>query len=763
MQSLAPALVRSSIPQRRLVDELMGHAIEVLRENILSFKLPVSVHINETKTVGAYNPGDLISASLYHSSNDVAIALSSHGACYNGRPITAILIPPLYEGSLRVNGSYNAVGIDVFFEYKEGAITPYITKEPLQPNALHKSYQAEPILRCPGMQRIVLPTSDLEEITSHKIRTKEFAVAAQIPTPVYHTLTSGASSTQCLMAIRSFIQRTSSECFVVKGDCGSKGNEVKMFNASEISDAVTFARKLIESGKRVLLEKRAIPLQWKKDGVVMDWNIRSIVTCTPEPLWVDAEVRYARTSNNPVNICKGGGAAELYHVAAQTGMSISEIRKFSLAVAHKLHTHLVSLGLPGLGVLGLDIIVERDGPCLIEVNSSNVGGFSTLMNLRHDFLSGVPGMLSAFGLFMERNQPKAAYFDRFLPPDQFSTYLVGNSLLQSKDPAQYIWALNTAQDTNRRLSGRMFYYNYRVLGEALFKLGFFEKAIEPLQNAIRLYDDTYSVYYLALSLSALGEKEEALELFQRYHKVYPEHLGCLIELSYLSADLGEAKKALRCADMAFALYLKEENEYTKKNFTHLYLTIAKVFISDKVTDNALACVEFAVGINPSSYDAFAMLSDIYLDKQEFRKAIRSLKKAIRNGFLIEYPDKKEVCTDSLVNAHVGLGFHHFQLKRYTRAVKEYRKALELRPSASVSCMLAHALIGQGNATLALRSLNKALQNDDPFNYFDVYIDLPLTKVSPALKKHLCLTLSEVAYRARIFSETERWSRRASYY
>lgn len=347
--------------------------------------------------------------------DDIAILASSEDASYNDIPIQFMIIPNNPAGALLVAKDKSAVAADFFYVIEEGVIKAVHTREPVQLDLLELRLD----LPYGNAARNKIPYHVLstkpktQDFTDSKADTNAILHAAGILVPKQYVLASppynySACPTFFIGMRESYLENIlgylSTDRFVLKGDNGCGGEYVRMFGKHEVVKAINYIVWLQENNKKVLLEERILPLQWKnEDDQHIDWNIRAFVTLEEKPQWIDAIVRYNLLTGSPVNICQHAHVEELEKTVERTGASMKSIRNTARNVARAVYDHIKNSGERPTGFLGLDLMVSEKGVYTLEVNSAGSGGFAELLEIRKKPLASVRHLLESMGPLLEHN------------------------------------------------------------------------------------------------------------------------------------------------------------------------------------------------------------------------------------------------------------------------------------------------------------------------------------------------------------------------
>lgn len=409
-----------------------------IQTEIRRFALDLDIRVEETveqRSASAFDHA-LLFGNYGFNDDDIAILASSEGASYNSRPIQVMIIPPHPAGALLVARDNSTVAADFFYIIEKNVIKAIHTTEPVELDLLDLRldlpYGNAARNKIPGYVLATKPST--QDLTDSKAETNAVLHAAGMLVPkqmVLSELAAAENRPQFFIGMRvdyleQCLNTLSIDRFVLKGEPGSGGYYVCMFGRHELDEAMGYIRWLEKNGKKVLLEERIKPLQWKnEDDQHIDWNIRAFVTLEEKPQWIDAIVRYNIMSGKPVNICQDACVEELEKTVTRTGASMENIRNTACEVAKALYKHIPPeyAGQIPTDFLGLDLIVSEKGVYTIEVNSAGSGGFAELLEIRKKPLESVRHLLESMGPNLENKHAQRTLNQYKRIPNPVEEYL----------------------------------------------------------------------------------------------------------------------------------------------------------------------------------------------------------------------------------------------------------------------------------------------------------------------------------------------------
>ncbi len=439
--------------------------------------------------------------------------------------------------------------------------------------------------------------------------------------------------------------------FVVKGNSGFGGKNVKLFSPEEFAEAASFAKNLIERNIPVYVEKRIVPLEWKDpQGVLLDWNIRTLVTLSADPIFIDAEVRYRPYGFIPVNVCQGAKIEEVDVVAKQTGLNEKNIVDISLQIAR---AYYASLPNPAVGILGCDIIPSMRGDVTLEVSSGYIGGFGSLLKHRKRIFKSPGKFFESIKdtLAQRYAQRKSTVFHSPLPRTKLEFAEIakmhrchGETILAE---INYRSALLLDPDSE-----------YVLESIALLKReeGRLEDALTYYQRLIKISQNLEKYLKIGTLFREMARHNEALQSFHEAEKLNPnnEHIHFLLgltlaELKKYSSAVTEFKKAI------------ELNPHV----TASHVNLGNCYSHNRNYPEAIKAYEEALKLEQAGYIYFN-LGICYSDSGDHQQAVQNLKRAV-------------VLNPQDINTHSMLGREFRKLGQHDEAIESFWHAVILDP------------------------------------------------------------------------------------
>ncbi len=536
-----------------------------------------------------------LSLGLY-SVNDNLFALMLGGHESN---VQMMLLPaeiPLFASS-------SSLATNFYYTVINKTIIPVAPDQPTSMNGVYLSQQ--PNMQYHGPKKPLITSSEIAEYCFNKSLAKKLLQEAGIRTPKAMKVT-GRSGEQ---KVYQFMK--DSKEFVIKPVDGSCGSGVRMYYSYERPSAWNYITEITEK-KDVLLEERVHAIPWKENGVEYDWNIRALVLLAEKPIYLDAEVRFAKKNGMPVNISRSADAMELIAVARKLGFEERIIQDHALksasVIGKRFPCHPYAL-------LGIDIMLTESGPYTIEINAGAVGGFSTLTKLRQAplktindiFVPGITPFLSQC-----RNK-KSKRVDQTITTSLEHLYRASVALaLEQPQKAKEI-LLRSLQKLDDK-------YSWKMLGEVYEKMNRPRLALDAWKKALALDLDFQSAFLNKSCFLAKNHRWKSLLHFlgsysHRYGDtpVYWNDLGvCHEKLKNPQTALENYKHAIEI-DPTFSLALHNTARLLSKRGEHEEaLQYAK---QSTIYDSA----------NPYFHDTLGMS---FYNLKRFELSLQSLEKAI---------------------------------------------------------------------------------------------------------------------------------------
>ncbi len=170
-------------------------------------------------------------------------------------------------------------------------------------------------------------------------------------------------------------------------------------------------------------------------------------------------------------------------------------------------------------------------------------------------------------------------------------------------------------------------------------------------------DDIAVLNNLAYTFMYLGEKEAAMELWDRALAIDPDSVDTHMAIGRAFVEQGFASRAVKHARRALEL----APELGETHFVH-----AGVLRAQGANRAAVQALERSVELDPRRVEAWLLLGECLLDLERYQEAARAYRRATRAK-----PDD--------VQAHLGLARAAIKLERRGAAIKAFESARRLGP------------------------------------------------------------------------------------
>lgn len=273
---------------------------------------------------------------------------------------------------------------------------------------------------------------------------------------------------------------------------------------------------------------------------------------------------------------------------------------------------------------------------------------------------------------------------------------------------------------------------FKLIGEIYNELGDFNEAIESLNRAIDIEEDSDAYFfrgisYVNLAMTVRSKIAESVSLYKKAIKDYNQAIKLdqkNIVLYFRRAELyyevfREKEKAIE--DYMKVLELEPDNE-------DAYIRLAEIYFELREIKKQELCYKEVIKINPNNLIVNEQLASYYYSQNKYKEALGYINVALELGSdeewlnlaqgecyyeIHEYNRALEVYC-KIINSNNNLGYDYrgdvyMALKQYDKAIKDYEKFIELKPeSKGVYYRLGLAYYKNENYDKAIESLNKAI-------------------------------------------------------
>lgn len=445
----------------------------------------------------------------------------------------------------------------------------------------------------------ILRDSILRGITDNKQGVKRILQEAGIAVPQGVSIHVDQSEEEILSVLKSM--ENSSETVVVKPNGGSQGKGVAMFASTNREGIRTHVQALQEEQTPVIIEERVTPLPLQLAGVdidpnEVDWNVRTLFNLTVDaegnstPVYLDAEIRFAKKTDGPVNVQKGAQA-----VCAQDVLSpeiFEQVCEAAQKAAAAIHTVSLKQGGKQLpGIIGMDTIAAKDGRMvMLEGNSGAVGGLSTICHITNKPLKSIPqSFLPSLSPQLSRNKKKRA--------DGISSASLRRLALSTEETF--------------RLAGSFYYAGDVQKAKEMYKQISIREDMTNMSNIAR-----FNLAIIQIKLKEYKEAAQLLEVLIEKDPDSPYMLAALAQAYRKGGDADKAQKLLAPAEIEKGL-LHEAVIFEK--FVLDVLAGKGDQVIGEVTKMQLSAHTIGKGYNEAFQ--YMMLGQIFKEAGDYRKAM----------------------------------------------------------------------------------------------------------------------------------------------
>jgi Tfp pilus assembly protein PilF len=222
---------------------------------------------------------------------------------------------------------------------------------------------------------------------------------------------------------------------------------------------------------------------------------------------------------------------------------------------------------------------------------------------------------------------------------------------------EYVILLASAQGLVGKDKVDAYFFAAQLAGDLEWK----DKEEENYKKALEV-DPRYEIVHnnYASLLIELGRKEEAEQHYLKAIEADPKEAYLHYNYAILLKKLGRVKEAEEHYEKAIEL---------DKKFVEAYINYANLLRDNARFSEAEKGVRAALQYKPENPYAHRTLGDILADENYFQDAEKEYQAALKNPILMEPSKISEI--------HNNLGWVYAQLKQYSKAETEFKKAVEL--------------------------------------------------------------------------------------
>ena len=227
-----------------------------------------------------------------------------------------------------------------------------------------------------------------------------------------------------------------------------------------------------------------------------------------------------------------------------------------------------------------------------------------------------------------------------------------------------------------------------------------KKAIEYLNNAIKLHPDFAEAYYnRGIAYEDLGQHQRAIEDYNKAIRFKTDFAEAYCNRGVAYEDLGQHQRAIEDYNEAIRLKLDGGEAYNNRGIVYKKLGQYQRAIED---------YNKAIRLKLDDAKAYYNRGNAYRDLGQQNSAIKDYNEAIRLK-----PD--------LATAYVARGNVYRDIGQYQRAIEDYNKAIRLQSDlteAYINRGKAYEGIGQYQSAIEDYSKSIRLQPDDAIPYYN---------------------------------------------
>lgn len=256
--------------------------------------------------------------------------------------------------------------------------------------------------------------------------------------------------------------------------------------------------------------------------------------------------------------------------------------------------------------------------------------------------------------------------------------------------------------------------NYIILGHECLRKGETDKAFEyfetftdlsklPRHNGkIELFISQVFYEYCDLGDAYYknGNIDKAIEKYKKDIKEHPNYARAYINIGSAYSDKGMLNQAIDSYKKAISI--EPDSPYAYGNLGLIYFKLGEF-------DNSINNLEKAISIKFDYVEAHYNMGLIYKANKEFDKSIQSFNKAIE-------------IKPNFVEAHIKIATDYFEKKMLNEAIESYKMVIELKPDYKKSYFnIAESYFKLGNYDQALEMFEKFILLDPNFHESYLFI------------------------------------------
>lgn len=296
--------------------------------------------------------------------------------------------------------------------------------------------------------------------------------------------------------------------------------------------------------------------------------------------------------------------------------------------------------------------------------------------------------------------------DRYGDAIKYYNYAINNGL----NDGDVYFQLGLAYEFSEQNDDALRYYSkairidelnakYRVKKAILqYNLADYEGTLETTEEIRKTLPDSFEGYHLAAAaLSMLDRNDEAEEILKKACEMFPEDVDIILDLVRVNLAKGNNESAKEMLQIAMP------NARDDADRKEILVYLAKIFISEEKSDEAIECLQKSLNYKENPEDDFEsrfLLLNIYNEKKEYSKMLEQaeeIKKAnsedpygISGYYFTAYAKKLMEYSDYKSEYEEAIKYYRFfSLKEPSRIdaciyramslrdIEEYDKAIEV--------------------------------------------------------------------------------------
>ena len=205
---------------------------------------------------------------------------------------------------------------------------------------------------------------------------------------------------------------------------------------------------------------------------------------------------------------------------------------------------------------------------------------------------------------------------------------------------------------------------YLVLGTGYKDRKEYDKALECFQKS---YDIDRSTTYIHLNLGhlkqLLGDNEEAMKYYRKIGEISTEYISTINNIAIMQHDKGNVDKAIELIENTV-----KDREVVED---YIFYTLAIFYFEKEEYDKAVVSIKEAIKRNPADKGYYSFLLDVYKKQNNFEQIEALLDRVLKNN-IQDY---------SFLNS---VAIMYFEKENYKKAQDLFALAIDINPKNSVA-------------------------------------------------------------------------------